>query len=66
LSPKSCINSSNSPSRKEEDLNIHQESPTEKNQIETPCVIPKIGRRYKNKHENNDADIDLDDQNKKK
>ncbi|RIA93907.1 hypothetical protein C1645_818774 [Glomus cerebriforme] len=61
LNPKSCIDFSNSPLRKEEDLNI-QESLTEKNQMETSCVIPKIGRRYKNKYENNDADIDLDDQ----
>lgn len=65
MNPKSCIDSSNSPSRKKEDLNV-QESLTDKNQIETPCVIPKIGRKYKNKCEDNDADTDLDDQSRKK
>jgi len=65
LNPRSRIDSSESLSRKEEDLNI-QENLAEKNQMETPYVIPKIGRKHKNKHENDDADANLDDQSRKK
>jgi hypothetical protein len=34
--------------------------------METPYVIPKIGRKHKNKRENDVADAKLDDQSKKK
>lgn len=60
LNPQSRIDSSESSSRKEE------ERLTEKNQIETPHVIPKIGRKHKNKHENSGEDANLDDQSRKK
>ena len=60
LNPTSRIDSSESSPRKEE------ERLTEKNQIETPHVIPKIGRKHKNKRENSGEDANLDDQSKKK
>jgi hypothetical protein len=65
LNPKSCIDSSEFSSRNEKELNF-QENLVEKKQTETPCVIPKIGRRHKNKRENDDADTNFDDQSKKK
>src|SRR5206468_6241306 len=65
LNPKSCIDSSEFSSRNEKELNL-QENLTEKKQTETPCVIPKIGRRHKNKRENDDADTNFDDQSRKK
>jgi len=55
LNPKSCIDSSESSLRKEEDLNI-QERLTDKNQMETSHTIPKFDRKHKNKRENNDAE----------
>ncbi|GES92550.1 hypothetical protein GLOIN_2v1817865 [Rhizophagus clarus] len=61
LNPKSCIDSCEFLLRKDDNLNI-QENP----QVETPYVIPKIGRKHKNKHENNDANANLEDQNRKK
>ncbi|CAB5343231.1 unnamed protein product [Rhizophagus irregularis] len=65
LNPKSCIDSSEFSSRNEKELNF-QENLSEKKQTETPCVIPKIGRKHKNKRENDDADANFDDQSKKK
>ncbi|CAB4385129.1 unnamed protein product [Rhizophagus irregularis] len=61
LNPKSCIDSSEFSSRNEKELNF-QENLSEKKQTETPCVIPKIGRKHKNKRENDDADANFDDQ----
>ncbi|CAG8746898.1 3927_t:CDS:2, partial [Rhizophagus irregularis] len=66
LNPKSCIDSFEFSSRNEKKLNFHQENLVEKKQTETPYVIPKIGRRHKNKCENDDTDINFDDQSKKK
>ena len=61
LNPKSCIDSSEFSSRNEDDLNIQENL-----QVETPYVIPKIGRKHKSKRENDDANANLDDQSKKK
>ncbi|GES79379.1 hypothetical protein GLOIN_2v1817865 [Rhizophagus clarus] len=61
LNPKSCIDSCEFLLRKDDDLNI-QENP----QVETPYMIPKIGRKHKNKHKNDDANANLEDQNRKK
>lgn len=66
MNPKSCIDSFEFSSRNEKKLNFHQENLVEKKQTETPYVIPKIGRRHKNKCENDDTDINFDDQSKKK
>ncbi|PKB96488.1 hypothetical protein RhiirA5_434748 [Rhizophagus irregularis] len=66
LNPKSCIDSFEFSSRNEKELNFHQENLVEKKQTETPCVIPKIGRRHKNKRENDDTDTNFDNQSKKK
>lgn len=65
MNPKSCIDSSEFSSRKEKDLNI-QENLAEKKQTEIPHVISKIGRRHKNKRESDDANINFDDQSRKK
>jgi hypothetical protein len=48
LNPKSCIDSSASLPRKE----VGQENPEIDNKKETSCRLPKIGRKYKNKREN--------------
>jgi len=66
LNPKFCIDSSEFLSRKEKDFNIYQENLAKKKQTETPNMIPKISRKHKNKCENNDANINFDDQSKKK
>ncbi|GBC09696.1 hypothetical protein RclHR1_09050006 [Rhizophagus clarus] len=60
LNPKSCIDSCEFSLKKDDDL--IQENP----QVETPYVIPKIGRKHKNKRKNNDANTNLEDQNRKK
>ena len=60
MNSQSHIDFSESLSRKKE------KRLTEKNQIETPHVISKIGRKHKNKYENSGEDANLDDQSKKK
>ena len=61
MNPKSCIDSSEFSSRKEDELNIQENL-----QMETPHVISKIGRKHKSKRKNDADDVNLDDQSKKK
>jgi len=61
LNPKSCIDSSASLPRKEESDNDQENSEID-NKKESSYELPKIGRKYTNKRENEVED----DQNKKK
>ena len=63
MNPKSCIDSSFS--LEKEDFNDAQEDSVEDEKKETP-VFPKIGRKHKNKQVVDDADVDLENQSRKK
>lgn len=65
MNPKSCIDSSAILLR-EEDFDDVQENSVKNNKTESSYVLPKIGRKHKNKQENEETEVNLDNQCKKK
>jgi hypothetical protein len=65
LNPKSCIDSSAlSPGM--ENFDLAQEDFEDNNKTEITYEFPRIGRKYTNKRENKEVDVNLDNQSRKK
>ncbi|CAB4493310.1 unnamed protein product [Rhizophagus irregularis] len=65
LNPKSCIDSSVSLPRIE-NFDLAQEDFEDNNKTEITYEFPKIGRKYTNKCENKEVDVNVDNQSRKK
>ncbi|CAB5394073.1 unnamed protein product [Rhizophagus irregularis] len=65
LNPKSCIDSS-VPLPRIENFDLAQEDFEDNNKTEITYEFPKIGRKYTNKHENKEVDVNVDNQSRKK
>ncbi|CAB5381145.1 unnamed protein product [Rhizophagus irregularis] len=65
LNPKSCINSSVSLPRIE-NFDLTQENFEDNNKTEITYEFLKIGRKYTNKRENKEVDVNVDNQSRKK
>ncbi|CAG8563079.1 3533_t:CDS:2 [Rhizophagus irregularis] len=65
LNPKSCIDSS-VPLPRIENFDLAQEDFEDNNKTEITYKFPKIGRKYTNKRENKEVDVNVDNQSRKK